>query len=312
MKATYVLLVLTSLLAFSSSIQVNVQDIKDFTTGFFQVVNGTSWKWNDECLNNSTLQKIGEIVQAIKAKDYMKVIMLGQEVYFDQKDACPLSQIAKVYIDADDEIRSGKIVQNAIAQMNNIIQFINKEQSNPPKTAAKDGTAVGDLVNMIVYNKAEISTSLSLRFLAQEATDDDVNLFITGFLEGLSDVPLSQSKCYKSLGQFQQQMVKAFKTLINAIKTRSNFKEAIKEMIALGKVLLSSDASCHMAELFADIESYSSPIGIAKLTWRVMTHLTTVISDAKTGVNDIEQSQYENSGKAFGNLFSIVNNFKIQ
>lgn len=304
------ILIIFAIISLASLSYANhIDDAKSFATGFFKVIKGNDWTWNDGCLNDETLQKVHELQEAIKSQDFLKVLSLAQQIYADQKDKCPYSETVQILKDFDLEIHDGKIMTNIIKNARSLIELISQEENHPPTTPTEVGDAAGKFVNIIIYSKTE---SKSLRTMNWDFSEDDINDLLTGFLEGLCDVPLSNSKCVKSLANFHDEIVKVVNMLIEAIKTRSHIQEALIEMYKLALSLINTDSSCHIKELLIDLASLETYGGLAKLLYRATTNISKLLTDVRAIATDLNKSDFEGTGKAAGDIFSVLLNFRIQ
>lgn len=316
MKIRAITLILISLLCVGFALGNNIisQNGRDFLTGLLTTVKGNTFKLSDKCLGSDFDKDFNQVIDSINKENSLMVAAFIEKIVSDAKENCPKNDLEQIYKDFFVLYKNGKWVQNVLSHQKDLVKCLKEEINQPKIDALNAGQTVGKMINMVLYNKSH--NLKALNFLAEEfdtieveTTNEDVEAFVDGFFEGVSSVPFDQNKCIHDISNVRTEIVKVFKDLIQAIRTRTDIIEAFEELYELAKKLSSLDANCKFNSLALDIAALQTKVGMAKAVFRVTTHFVTVIADLKGLVSNFEQKLFKESGVDFGSLTKIILNY---
>lgn len=135
--------------------------------------------------------------------------------------------------------------------------------------------------------------------------------FLEGILSGLSRNESGENKCTADLEAFKPEIVKAIQDIYEAYHTRE-YKKAYADILELVKLLSEVDSNCHFKELSVDLVALTTEFGMMKLAYRLATHGISIFEDITQFVRYYETSEYNLSGKYFGNAVKLTLNFSIE
>jgi len=98
-------------------------------------------------------------------------------------------------------------------------------------------------------------------------------------------------------------------TLITAIRTRENIAAALFKFYTLFSDLKGIEANCHFAELALSLESLSTEMGIAKVAYRVASHVAEVTTDVRGIYSKFREGDYKGAGVLFGDFIKLALNY---
>jgi len=308
---------LISLLFFINSISSQNtigSEARDFLKGLMSTVKETLFSLDDQCFGSNFDTNLIKLKWAINNENTLLFITYVSAIIKEFEEKCPSNDLSQIYNDTmtlinDKPTLATRLITrtpDSIHIMREELLNISTGQFNPENL----GEAIGKIINYIVYNKPREEAFLKHEeYQYHQMSEQSVEEFVNGFFEGVSSVPYEQNKCALDVATVKSEIVKVFADILDAIKTRKDIVKAITELIQLSLKLKSLDGNCKFSDLSADIISLSTKEGMAKLVFRVSTHLLKVLSDIKGTVQNFEEKLYRKSGVDFGGLVKISLNY---
>jgi hypothetical protein len=310
----FVSLILISLLCLSIQKQYS-QDGREFLTGLMSQLQGKDFKLDDKCLGQDFENDMEKLIDAIKNENTILTAVVAGKIISEMEEKCPKNDLNKVYNDSLALVEKNEIMNRIMAHSQEVVHIMKEELVGNQMTAKNIGETLGKLINTVIYEKKQIMESNpQLTFLGYEDSfetfkEESVDLFVSGFFEGVSSVPIEKNQCVNDIGAAKGDLVAAFSALINAVKTRKDIFEALMKFYQLTLHLKGLDANCRFTDLSSDLVALSTKAGIAKLAFRITTHLLPVIEDLKTALISVEIKEFRKGGFSFGALTKIALNY---
>jgi hypothetical protein len=280
--------------------------IRNFITGFFTSINGVKWHLDEKCLNSDFNAYMNDISEAINEENFVKILFMADKIVEDIRNQCPVSDTIKVFDDFMSLIKGGELQELIINHSDDIIRLA-KEQLSLELNPLNIGRFVGNIANIIVYNKTHNGL-----LIFSEKNYEDPNIYallLDGLLEGVSNVPIEQNKCNKEVFDVKPKLIEAIKSLHDAIKYRTNIIEAIEKFVTLINELKSLDIDCRFNDLSVTLVSLTSKAGIAKLFYRITVHAIPFLEDINSMHKSYEERDYQKTGQYLGKIIKISLNY---
>jgi hypothetical protein len=300
------------------------QESRDFLTGLMSIIQGKEYHVDDQCLGSDFEKDMDTLIDAVKNENTLLVAAIAGKIMSKIEEKCPKSDLTKVYNDTQTLCNNKEIMNRMIKHSQDVVHILKGELNVSQMTPRNIGETVGKLINILIYDKKENSPSLNLNFLGidEELTADQiqeqgqniysresVELFVTGFFEGVSSVPVDKNQCMHDIGSAKSELVTAFADLINALKTRTQIIEALMNFYQLTLHLKGMDANCKFTTLSEDLMALTTKVGMTKLAFRVTTHMMAVIEDLRSTVINVESKDFQKAGVSFGAVTKIALNY---
>jgi len=314
-------------LALASAASVPATLARDFLTGFFTTIRGSSYVLNADCFGSDFDSDLTRLIAAINNESVILTAAIAEKIVSAIEANCPVNDIIAIYNDTAAESKNGTLSSNALAHSAALVHDIKVEMNQANYTASNLGQTAGQIIDLLVYGVTPPSSlkrqkSKSVKFLegeefdkfeadffSQNFSEGDVELFVDGFFEGVSSVNYTDNKCKNDITSVKTEIVEAFSALITAIKTRTNIMDAIIKVYELTATLKGIDANCHFTTLSVDLAALSTNIGIAKLVYRVATNIGGVTSSIKAIFSNYKSGDFRASGVSFGTLVKLTLNY---
>jgi len=226
---------------------------------------------------------------------------------------CPTSDLAQIL---KDTMAGGpmELFKKIHAHSMEVLSIIKEEFFGQKLTAKNLGEAAGKLIELVIYTKTH--TVAQLGFLSIDSIVDSfsswsVEQFVDGFFEGVSNVPMSENKCFHDILSVKGDIVSAVTDIVNAFKNKSfdNILPAIEKLIDLVFKSKDSAVSCNFVQLATSLAALGTKVGIMKFGMTVITHISGTIGDIKDFSTAIIAKDSEKTGVAIGHLFKLLLNY---
>lgn len=298
------------------------QESKDFITGLLTIIQGKEYHLDEQCLGSDFEKDMDTLIDSIKKENTLLVAAIAGKVMSQLEEKCPKNDLTKVYNDTKTLCDNKEIMNRIIKHSQELVHILNEELTSSNMSYRSLGESVGKLVNILIYEKKENSSTYNLNFLGLEQTADQtqdqgqkffsqesVELFVTGFFEGVSSVPVEKNQCIHDISSAKTEIVKAFAELIKAFETRSQIIEALMNFYQLTLNLKGMDANCKFSTLSEDMMALTTKVGMTKLVFRVTTHMLAFIEDLRSAVLNVESKDFQKAGINFGAVTKIALNY---
>lgn len=295
------------------------EPLRKFLTKFFQTVKNSTWTLSDDCLAGQFDVKFEKIVEALKASDFFTAITLLRDIRTILNESCPIQDLNAIHDEINNAIHSGAITKNIFNHLQDLITLIAEEDKHMEDLDLEElGCFLGKLYKLVV-----IGTPHNLRFLqnsypvpmqlpyySSPVLKGKVYDFITGFIEGTSDVPFESNQCRNNTLTFLPALSDAVEVLYNALMSRTGIKEAFTNLMATAIRLKDVENYCHFIALATTFITIENPITIAKIAARITTNILTLCRLVKDGFKAQINGDFRTSGKSLGAVFSIIQDRK--
>ena len=279
---------------------------KDFLVGMLSIVEGNDFKLDEACLGNEFEKDVSDFVDALSKRDIILIPAYAGKLFNDITLKCPISDISKIQKDA---LSLGMLeLFNRIQKHRvEVLEMLKKEFIKEKVNVKSIGEVCGHIINIWIYEKPEV---YMLNFLADVKSIgvSNVEEFINGFFEGVSAVPVEQNKCINDIKSVKNDIVGIVTKIIDAYNNKniSGIIAAINDLIDLLNKIKGVSSNCNFDDLVKKLTQLSTESGIMSFGWNVIKNLSTTVNDVRTIENGIKVSNYENSGKAMGDLFKVL------
>jgi hypothetical protein len=287
------------------------QDIRGFIEGLMKSIKGKDYKLDDACLAKEFSKDFDSILDAIEKENVMLTGALAGKMMTDYNEKCPSDDLKKLANDCEAFVSDKEMMNKLVKHSTDIVHILKEAKDTKHKEPEIMGGLLGKILNLVLYDTPkEIEI---LNFLQEiespKLSEESIELFVNGFFEGVSSVPIEQNQCSVDITSVKSEIVLAFSDLISAIESRKDVVKAILEFYSLTLKLGGLDSNCHFKELSTDIAALSTKIGISKLVMRVSLHLVSFLEYAKGTYSNLEIKEYRQSGLNFGQLTKLTLNY---
>ena len=294
------------ILTLSLSLVSPCPQMREFTTNFFQTIKGRNWTLSENCFGPLVETEFNQIKEALNKNDLITAYLLFSKLLDENKRECPVDDVNALVSDVVTQFYSGELQRSIQKNFLEILRLFNESEAT--KTPAQFGKLAGTIVNIVLYNQAHNGLIFleSSRFLSSDPKED-FELFFRGLLEGVSKVPFEENKCYNTLDSVLVTLKGAVQKLYEAIKTRSNFTEAVKTLIEVVNSLKDYSGNCHFTELAKTLAGYSNPFtGIYTLLYNISTHGSEMTQLVKDLYNSVRGKNFNQAGVVSGKITKIL------
>jgi hypothetical protein len=287
------------------------QEVRDFIEGLMKAVKGKDYKLDDGCLAVEFSNDFESFLDAIEKENVMLSGALAGKIWTDYNEKCPSNDLKKLSSDSDAFINDKDMMNKLVKHSTDIVHILKEAKDTEPKDPKIMGGHLGKLLNLVLYDTPK--ENVVLNFLQEiepsQLTEESIELFVNGFFEGVSSVPIEQNKCSVDITSVKSEIILAFSDIISAIKSKKDIVKAILEFYSLSLKLGGLDSNCHFSQLSSDIAALGTKIGISKLVMRLSLHLVSFLEYAKGTYSNLESKEYKESGKNFGELTKLALNY---
>jgi hypothetical protein len=180
------------------------------------------------------------------------------------------------------------------------------------------GKAIGELANVIIYNK---SHNNALTFLAEpemhipEEFKKILNLnreaiadIVDGFFEGVSAVPYNENKCKNDIAPFKDMIVDGVYQTLHFLRSGQPTPDAYKTLNELAIKLKPLEANCHFDSLSKTLINMSNegPALKAKITEKIYANMKDVLESLNEMTISLKSGDNRTAGKGLGKFLKIV------
>jgi len=284
--------------------------VRKFLTKFFKTLRGDTWTLPDNCLAGAFDVDLDKIKAAIKSGDFLTALLYLTDMKKVLAESCPITELSKMEEEINTVIKSGKVVGNIAANIVTLIKLVTDEFKH--ELEAEDLGAFLGALYKIVVNGSSAPAARFLRASPLALSGVRIQDFISGFIEGSSEVPVESNKCKTTIQQYLPELSTALEELIQAFQAKTGIKEAFVKFMQTAIKVKDSESTCHFADLAYTLATLSSPITLAKVGFRITTQLSTFISHVKESVNAFKAGDHKTVGVHVGGIFQIAFKYATQ
>jgi hypothetical protein len=323
------------LISFSLQANRDITQLRNFLEGFLSTIKGDRRKIQlpENCLGKNQEEEFNRFLESILTEHPLKAFMMASKFFTELEINCPINEIKEIKNDLKNLLLKDRqsIFEIIASQSHNLLNIFQEFETDIKKKSTLDekaetvGKYLGKAFNKILYsntNDSKFIKFLGLEDLFEKQTPDQQNesqfqippmkpmaFFVDGFFEGVSSVPYEHNKCHTDITQVRLEIVETFENFIHAIKSETGVIEAFMKIYALVTELKGLDANCHFQALSIDLMALTTKIGIAKMFYRLSTHMVSTMSDITTFFANYKVKEYRACGVSFGMLIKTALNY---
>lgn len=309
--------------------------LRHFVEGFLTTIKGDRAKIQlpKDCLGIDQEKEFNEILENFLSENPLKAFMIAHKFLIELEINCPVNEIKELKNDLrnfflKDRKSLFEIITSQSHNLLNIFQEFEieiKKNTTIEEKAETFGKYFGKALNKILYSGTYDSNFVKFLGLddffenntleqqqetqSQASSIKPMALFVDGFFEGVSSVPYDHNKCHTDINQVRSNIVETFENFIHAIKTETGVIEAFMKIYELVTDLKGLDANCHFEALSLDLMALTSKPGIAKMFYRLSTHMISTMSDITSFYSNYRIKEYRTCGVSFGMLIKTGLNY---
>ena len=147
-----------------------------------------------------------------------------------------------------------------------------------------------------------IFDTLTFNF-ALNNTDD----FVRGIFEGVSEVPMTENKCYNSdLKEQHSKLVQNFYNVTEAFITQDNIVNSLNDLYNLILSLKELNSNCRISNLVKKLSNFTNSVGNVNFVYKLYNNQQDLRGNFYNVTSNIYISDYNKAGIACGKIIRIL------